>query len=216
MDTGLSMARGNSVTTTYNLGMNAARVTPRDKITVYFTSLYSKNRTNGVTVLGADADRGGIRYDVNFAGPNFAYGSTDLEYDKFQNLNLRGVFGGGLGRHVVKTDRTIFDVFGGGDLDKEFFTNNLSRTSGEVQVGDQLNYKMSKVTQITQSLVFSPNLSDTGAYRMNFDVSAVTAVKKWLGFHITVSDRYLSNPILPGIKKNDFMLTTGLRITFAR
>jgi putative salt-induced outer membrane protein len=216
VDTGLSMARGNSTTTTFSIGMNAVRVTPRDKITTYFTSLYSKNKTGGVTVLGADADRGGIRYDVNFAGRNFAFGSTDLEYDKFQNLDLRGVFGGGIGRHVIKTDTTVLDLFGGGALNKEFFANNVSRTSGEIQLGDQLNHRINRSVQITQSLVFYPNLSEGGEYRMNFDTSMVTALKKWLGFHITVSDRYLSNPILPGIKKNDFLLTTGLRITFAR
>jgi putative salt-induced outer membrane protein len=216
VDTGLSMARGNSTTTTFSVGMNAARVTPRDKITVYFTSLYSKNKTGGVSVLGADADRGGIRYDANIAGRTFAFGSTDLEYDKFQNLDLRAVFGGGLGRHVIKTDDTVLDLFGGATLNKEFFANDLSRTSGEIQMGDQFNHKLNRSVQITQSLVFFPNLSDTGAYRMNFDASAVTTLKRWLGFHITVSDRYLSNPILPGIKKNDFLLTTGLRITFAR
>jgi hypothetical protein len=51
---------------------------------------------------------------------------------------------------------------------------------------------------------------------MNFDVAAVTTLKKWLGWQVTISDRYLSNPIQPGLKKNDFLLTTGFRITFAR
>jgi len=30
---------------------------------------------------------------------------------------------------------------------------------------------------------------------------------------VTVSDRFQSNP-LPGIKKNDLLLTTGIRVTF--
>jgi putative salt-induced outer membrane protein YdiY len=216
VDTGLSMARGNSNSTTFSVGMNAARVTPRDKITAYFTSLYSKNKTRGVTVVGAQADRGGLRYDANFAGRNFAFGSVDLEYDKFQNLDLRGVFGGGAGRHVIKTETTVLDLFGGGALNKEFFSNGVSRTSGEVQLGDLLNYKVNKSFSITQSLVFFPNVSETGEYRMNFDLAAVTTLKRWLGWHVTVSDRYLSNPILAGIKKNDLLLTTGFRISFAK
>jgi putative salt-induced outer membrane protein len=216
VDTGLSLARGNANTTNFTVSANAARATSRDKITVYFTSLYSKNKTNGVTVLGADADRGGIRYDATISHRTFAFGSTDLEYDKFQNLDLRAVFGGGIGQHLVKTDRTVFDLFGGGALDKEFFFNNISRTAGEFQAGDTFAYKLNKTTQITESLVFYPNLSDTGQYRINFDASAVTQVKKWLGFHITLSDRYLSNPPQLGIKKNDFLLTTGIRISFAR
>lgn len=122
----------------------------------------------------------------------------------------------GWGCYVIKTDTAVLDLFGGGALDKEFFTNSLSRTSGEVQMGDLLNVKLNKTTQITQSLVFSPNVSDGGEYRMNFDTAFVVALKRWLGWHVTISDRYLSNPINAGIKKNDFLVTTGLRITFAR
>jgi putative salt-induced outer membrane protein len=216
VDTGLSMARGNSNATTFSVGMNATRATPRDKITTYFTSLYSKTKTGGISVVGAQADRGGIRYDANFAGRNFAFGSVDLEYDKFQDLDLRGVFGGGVGRHLVKTESTILDVFGGGTLNKEFFSNGRSRTSGEIQMGDLFNYKLNRSFQITQTLVFFPNLSDTGEYRLNFDTSAVTTLRRWLGWHLTISDRYLSNPILAGIRKNDFLLTTGFRISFAK
>ena len=216
VDLGLSMARGNASTTTFNMGANAARTTPRDKITVYFTSLYSKNKTDGQTVLGADQDRGGIRYDANFTPRNFAFGSADLEYDRFQELDLRAVFGGGLGRHVVKTDGTVLDLFGGGALNKEFFFNNINRTAGEIQAGNQFSYRFNKTTQLTQSLIFFPNLTYGGEYRINFDTSAVTQLKKWLGFHVTVSDRYLSNPPQVGIKKNDFLLTTGIRISFAR
>jgi len=36
-----------------------------------------------------------------------------------------------------------------------------------------------------------------------------------LGWHLTLSNRYLSNP-LPGTKKNDVLFTTGIRLTFAR
>jgi len=216
LDTGLSEVRGNASSTTFSMAMNASRTTPRDKITVYFTSIYSKNKTNGVRVLGADADRGGIRYDVNLGSRTFAFGAGDFEYDQIQNLDLRAVFGGGLGRHVIKTDTTAFDLFGGGALNKEFFGNNVSRTSGEIQIGDTLAHKVNRSFQLTQSLIFFPNLSEGGEYRMNFDASGVLAIKKWLGFHITLSDRYLSNPIPAILKKNDVLLTTGIRLTFAR
>ena len=50
---------------------------------------------------------------------------------------------------------------------------------------------------------------------MNFDLTAVTAIKKWLGWHITFSDRYVSDPA-PGRLKNDVILSTGFRLSFAR
>jgi hypothetical protein len=38
------------------------------------------------------------------------------------------------------------------------------------------------------------NLSNSGEYRVNFDMSATTALLKWLNWNIALSDRYLSNP----------------------
>lgn len=215
LDTGLSLARGNAETSSFNLGMNAARTTKRDKIGVYVTSLYSKSRTLGKSQLLANAIRGGIRYDFNLSDRSFAFGLTDLEFDEFQKLDLRFAGGGGLGWHAVKTERTLFDLFGGGDLNKEFFSTGLKRTSGEVLVGNELMHKLSNVTSLRERFVFFPNVSELGQHRVTFDVSALASLKKWFGWQITLSDRYLSNP-LPGTKKNDVLLTTGIRLTFAR
>jgi len=214
VETGLSMSRGNSDTTTFNLGMNAARATKRDKISVNFTSLYSKNVINGVSDLAADAIRGGIRYDLNVSKRIFGFGFTTEEYDKFQHLDLRAVFGGGFGDHLIKRDTTTFDVFGGGSLNKEFYTT-LTRSSGEALVGEEFLHKLGKSTILNERLSFYPNMSQTGEYRMTFLGSAVTAINKWLSFHVTFSDVYVSNPP-PQTKKNDALLSTGLRVTFAR
>jgi hypothetical protein len=43
--------------------------------------------------------------------------------------------------------------------------------------------------------------------------AADTKLKKWLSWQITLSDRFHSDP-LPGLKKNDLLLTTGVRVTF--
>jgi len=59
------------------------------------------------------------------------------------------------------------------------------------------------------------NLSNTGAYRVNFDISGVTALRKWFSWQVTISDRYLSNPV-PGRKKNDAIYSTGVRVSFGK
>jgi small nuclear ribonucleoprotein (snRNP)-like protein len=40
-------------------------------------------------------------------------------------------------------------------------------------------------------------------------------LKTWLGWQVTVSDRYISDPPI-GLKGNDFLLSTGLRLTFGK
>ncbi len=214
-DVGLALARGNSETTSFNVGFNAARATSRDKISVYFTSLYASNSTTGTSITTANAKRGGARYDLNLSSKVFAFGTGDLESDEFQRLDLRVVLGGGMGWHAKKTDRVTADFFGGGSLNKEYFFEGLRRTSGEVLLGQEFTYKLSNRSSFNERLVFFPNLSETGQYRMNFDTSLVTLLKTWLGWQLTLSDRYLSNPV-QGAKANDVLLSTGLRLTFGR
>jgi hypothetical protein len=43
----------------------------------------------------------------------------------------------------------------------------------------------------------------------------VTAIKRWLAWQVTASDRYLSNPLL-GRQRNDLLLSTGFRLSFAK
>ena len=215
LDTGLATTQGNAETLTLNVGLSAARATRRDKTSVYLTSLYATNNTTGTSLTTANAIRGGVRYDANVSSRTFGFGFTDLEFDEFQSLDLRFVVGGGLGRHVRKSEKTQFDVFGGGALNKEFFSTGLNRTSGELLFGEELSHKISSITALQQRFVVYPNLSDTGSYRLNWDSSAVTKLSRWLSWQLTLSDRFLSNPVA-GRKKNDVLFTTGLRFTFAR
>ncbi len=212
-DAGLSLTKGNSDTTTINVGMKAARTTSRDKISVYFTSLYAQNHTTGRSITTADTIFGGTRYDFNFSDRVFAFGLTDLEYNKLQNLDLRLVLAGGLGLHARKTERTLLDIFAGGSFNQEFFSTDLKRRSAEVLLGEELTHKVSGATTFTERAVFYPNLTETGEYRFTFDSSVATKLREWLAWQVSLSDHFISNPI-PGIKKNDLLLTTGVRLTF--
>ena len=116
LDTGLSVTRGNSATLTYTLSGKAARVTDRDKISLYTTAIYASDDTTPPSRTTAHAIRGGVRGDLNVSEKLFVFGFTDFEYDQFQHLDLRNVIGGGLGYHVVKKANTQFDVFGGGGV----------------------------------------------------------------------------------------------------
>jgi len=68
---------------------------------------------------------------------------------------------------------------------------------------------------IEQRFAFFSNVSDPGAFRGNFDITAVTAIRRWFSWQLTISDRYLSNPV-PGRKKNDILFSTGVRLSFAK
>ena len=222
LDTGLNLTRGNSDSLTYSLAGKAARVTDRDKIMVYSNAIYTKSTLAGVSSTTAHAIRGGVRGDLNVGEKMFVFGFTDFEYDAFQHLDLRNVVGGGLGYHAIKTARTTFDLFGGGSFEQEYFSPNpptqltsLTRKSGEIVAGEELNTKLNNRMTWSERFTLYPNISNTGEYRYQFDTSAATKLKNWLSWQITFSDRFLSDP-LPGLKKNDLLLSTGVRLTFGK
>ena len=211
---GLALARGNARTETLTNDFNAARATTHDKIGLHFNQIYATALVDGVSNATASAVRGGWAYNRDLNPRIFLTTLNEYEHDRFQSLDLRAVFGGGAGWNAVKTKKTTLSFEAGGDYERENFTT-LTRNSAEVNFGDDLLWKASAVTSVTQAFRIYPNLSDTGQYRMNFDISGVTAIKKWLGWHLTFSDRFVSDP-LPGRLRNDVLLSTGLRVSFAK
>jgi len=223
LDTGLSLTRGNSESTTYTLAGKAARVTAKDKIGVYATAIYAKDNTTPPERTTAHAIRGGVRFDLNLTPKLFVFGLTDFEYDEFQNLDLRNSIGGGLGYYLIKNERIQFDVFGGGTFLQEYFSVPInpavspatSRKSGEIIVGEELAAKIGSKLTLSERFAIYPNLSESGQYRFTFDTTAAIKLKSWLSWQSTFSDYYISNPV-PGKKTNDILLASGLRLQFGK
>jgi putative salt-induced outer membrane protein YdiY len=222
LDTGLSETRGNSALLAFSLAGKAARVAKRNKLSLYSNIVYATDNTTPPSRTTANSIQGGARFDYNLKPRVFVFAIADFAYDQFQHLDLRSVLGGGLGYHVIKTDNTTFDVFAGGDYDREKFSpsppqtlTSTTRNTAEVLAGEELSWKLNNRVSLNERFSAFPNLSDLGQYRFQFDATAATKLKAWLSWQITVSDRYLSNP-LPGLKSNDELLSTGLRLTFGK
>ena len=211
-DVGLALTRGNSNTTNFALGVAMARETLNDKTSLYAASVYNREKTAGFSRTVANTFRFGARYDRNFKPKWFGYGFSDLEHNGLQDLNLRWVIGGGLGYRAIRNERTNLDLLGGLDMNREYFngTDN-DRTSFEAQLGQTLSHRFSSRVTLKEQLYFFPNLSNGGEYRINFDAALVTDISKRIGWQVTLSDHYLSNPP-GGFKQNDLVLTTGLKV----
>jgi putative salt-induced outer membrane protein YdiY len=212
---GLAGTSGNAKTLTFTTGVAAVRVTNTDKTSLYFNAIRASALVNGVNSDTAQAIRGGVSYDHNVSPRLFVNVFNDYEYDRFQNLDLRFVIGGGFGYHVVKTERTTFDLLGGADFNHSTFNTPLTRNSAEFYWGDEYSLKVTSATTLVQSFRMFNDLTDTGTRRVNFDIGAATKLSKWLTWNLSLSDRYLNRPA-PGRKSNDFLYTTGIGVTFAR
>ncbi|MGZ4815585.1 MAG: DUF481 domain-containing protein [Terriglobales bacterium] len=211
VEAGLSAARGNTQTTNLNLGFHAARTTQDDHLTFGMSSLFAESVTTGETITSANAIHGGARYDRNVSNNAFTFALTNFDSDQLQDLDLRAVVGGGLGLRVAQTEKASFNIFTGGSMNDEFFSTQPDRRSGELLTGQELNLKFSQRAGISQHLMFFPNLTDRGEYRIAFDSTATLKFNSWLGWQSTLSNTYMTNPV-PGARNNDLLLTTGIRV----
>jgi len=230
-DLGLSVTRGNSSTSALTIAGKAVRAVPKNKLSAYYTQVYAKDSRESPALTTANAIHAGLRDEFNLSSRVFVFGFTDFDSDVLQNLDLRNDLGGGFGYHLVKSKNTQFDVFGGGSFNQEYFSAYTtanpapppatvdvpaeSRHSAEIVLGESLGTKLGPRTVVTEQLSFFPNLSSTGEYRVTLDATATTKIKSWLGWQVTLSDRYITDPPL-GLKGNDLLLSTGLRLTFGR
>ena len=224
---GFSVARGNSETENLALAFNADHPTEHDKITLYATSINSTNNLATPSTV-ANLTTGGIRYDRDLNPRLFAFAGADYSANALQFLDLRQVYGGGLGFHVIKNDNTVFDILGGLNYTHETYSNGTLVAPGPPPIfvsygvtnrfvalttGEEWDQKIGKSTALTETAGFFPNLQQTGEYRFTFTAGTVTKLNKWLGWQNQFGDIYVSNPPI-ATKKNDVIFTTGLNITF--
>ena len=230
-DLGLALTRGNSSTASFTVDGLAVRETPRDKLTVYANSIYANNDTSVPSTTTANLFQAGIRGDLNLGPKMFVFALADFQTNQLQHLDLRQTYGGGVGYHVIKTDKTTFDVFGGFSYDRDSFGTYtivnptpppplatyaaFQQNSAEALVGEEFDSQISKRTMVKELFSFYPNLSHTGQYRLQFDSSVAMQMKTWLSWQTTFSDRYISYPPV-GLKGNDLVLSTGFRVVWGK
>jgi putative salt-induced outer membrane protein YdiY len=225
LNVGFSLARGNNQTENLNLALNAVHPTLNDKITLYSTSVYSKNDAPGATPsVIANLITGGIRYDRNLSPRTFVFVGADFMADALQGLNLRSVFSAGLGFHAIKSANTTLDLLAGGNYSRSSFVEYstatppvrsiITQSIEGLTLGEELNHVWSKSTTLTQRLFFYPGLNDTSNYRGEFDLGTVTKIGKHFGWQNQFTDLY-AHPVPAGKHQNDVIFSTGLNFSFA-
>ncbi len=225
VNAGFSFTGGNSETTNLAIGFLAARQSLKSKLGMYANTVYATSTTlvtnpfppptnTSVRSTTANTEAGGIRYDHDLNPKTFAFAAADFFADALQSLNLRSVFGGGLGYHAIKNDSTTLDFLGGVNYTRESYTT-LQRNLIALTLGEELMHKLGKSTVLNQKLYFFPDLNSAGDFRGTFDFASVTKISKRFGWQNSFADVYVTNPPA-GKKQNDVILTTGLNLAFGQ
>lgn len=229
VNVGFSVARGNSELENLSLALTAVHPTLNDQISLYANTLDTTNDLVTPSTV-ADLIQAGVRYDRNIDPRIFAFVGADFQSNALQDLDLRGVYGGGFGYHAIKSAATTFDVLGGLNYTHETYSDGplvtppttpptyqsygITNKFVALTLGENLTTKAGASTVVNESFFFYPDLQDSSDYRGTFSLGTVTKMSRWLGWQNQFSDIYVSDPPV-GTKDNDLVFTTGLNISFS-
>lgn len=219
---GFALARGNSDTTNLAVGLNAGRKTNSSQLKAYFSSVYSTTGAIAGGTVTADEILGGIRFDRDLTSKLFVFVGADFLHDALQSLDLQQIYSAGLGWHAIKRPGTTLDVLAGANYTRDSYSGatvvspstSVSQNFPALTLGEDFTKKIGSTSSVTEDFTYYPDLSDTSQYRFAADAGWTTQIKKWLGWQITFSDRYISNPPILGTKNNDMVFSTGLKFSF--
>jgi putative salt-induced outer membrane protein YdiY len=220
---GFALTHGNSETKNLNLAFNADRKTLHDDTIAYMNTVYATNDAPGAfPSVTANTIQAGARYAHDLKKPLFAFGTADFQTDQLQTLDLRSVFGGGLGVHVISTANTTLDLIAGLNYTREKYGSGgltpgtgFTRNFPALIIGEEFMHRIGDSTVLTEKAYVFPNLDPVGDYRVTLNVGSTTKLSKWLAWQNAFGDIYVTNP--PSAKKRtDLLLTTGLNLTFMR
>jgi hypothetical protein len=225
VNAGFALARGNAETTNLNFGVTSDRKTLNDDIAGTVSMVYSDNNGAGGGVT-ANEVLGDAKYDRNvYDNTIFWFVDGNFTHNALQGLNLQSIYTGGLGWHAIHSPKTTFDILAGINYTRQSYgavegsttpTPSVDRNLVGATVGEDFKHAFGSSTTVSEDFTFYPDLSNTGSYNFAFDGAVSTKVSKWLGWQMTLSDRYVSNAPIANTKPNDVVFSTGLTASFGK
>jgi putative salt-induced outer membrane protein YdiY len=207
---GVKLERGNSDSSDFHFEAKAAREAPRDKLE--FRLLVDYEETDGK----ADTNNvfSSTKLKVFQSERRYFFGTTSLEYDEFEDLDLRAQAFVGPGYYFIKKKKT--DLFGeiGGGIVGEFIDDEDETVEGNAYLHIGWRQKIFENSEFIQDITLLPDLSDVGDYRVRSETTLRTPVGERWALKLTILDDYDSNPEGKDIDKNDVTFVSGLEYSF--
>ncbi len=212
MDVGFSFTRANRAIQ-WTLGSEVNSRTEERQIRVTLSSLLNDREDLDSTtrnVLGLDFTR-------FFSDRWLASVLAQFTQNEELALALRSILGGGVGRHLIQTNRSALTVRDGAVFTRERFTGpdpgrSNAETMGEVQF--ELFSFGDLETDITTTLRVFPTLSDWGRLRVDLESRIRHELFKDFFWSVSLFDNFDSDPALEAAERNDFGITTSVGWSF--
>ena len=185
---------------------DAKRKTAEDLLHFYLQALYGEENDN----RSQNEYIGGTRYRNDITHRWYWYARSELEYDEFEDLDLRATVTGGTGYFWIKKPEHELATSIGAGYRHETYSDDRSEDSAILDLGLDYRLDIADWAQFTHSTVYSPDVEEFNDYRITADTALVFPFKddrwKW---KMGIRNEYNSNP-QPGLDRLDNTYYTSL------
>ena len=212
VDLGFSFMRANRALQ-WTLGSEVSLRTQKRRVRATLTSNLNSRQdleTTTRNVLGLDFTR-------FFTNQWLLTALAQFTQNQELDLDLRTLIGGGVGRHLIQSNRSSLTATGGMVLSREKFAGaDPGRTNAEAFGTMQLEIFSftGAETDVSTTFTVFPNLSEWGRVRMDMESRFRTKFFKDFTWTASLFDNFDSDPASEGGERNDFGVTTSLGWSF--
>lgn len=172
-EAGLTYQQGNTEQFVARGRVQLDRKTDQDLFTVYLLGEYAEqNKTQT-----AGEVRGGSIYEYNITERVFWYLRGELEYDEFENLELRAQALTGLGYYFIKKEHHELKGRAGIGIIHETFFDGFDRTDFQAEVGLDYRIDLGEWGQFVSSNTWYPTFESLRDYRLVSDNAYLIPLK---------------------------------------
>jgi hypothetical protein len=219
---GATVVQATQNTLTLNSGVSLVRVepivgwlNPRNRTLLGFQSSYGKITQPGTPTEKTAIYHAGAERDEYFSPRFFGLAQVAFDHNFSQSLDLQQIYGGGVGRTILKQPKQTLDLKGTVQYERQSFIN-ATPGSDKSLIGSTFaaNYvrKLPKGMTFNQQVSYIPAWNDLHAYSAGESNTLLLPVYKRLSFSVGTVDSYLNDPAVtvPPTKGDSFQFNMGV------
>lgn len=206
---GLSLNRGSENSTQASFSGDATRAMRDSRL--IGRALLIRNSSEGER--SSDLANLEARGERNFGDEMFGFGDVMIERDLKNDLRLRQSFGAGFGRRIYQQKDLALNAYVGASYAVANFYEANDGRGFEPLLGQDVSYRLSDTSALSQRFVVFPNTVGPGGIRTAFQADITTRIADRFGLQLAVLHKYREH-IPAGDAHHDLVLFTGLTSSF--
>jgi putative salt-induced outer membrane protein len=211
---GLSLARGNSRTTSFSLAFSAAGPVNRAATLIWSNKgLYLFGESDGTT--STENLLLSSRLDWKHSDRFFTFLEVQGIRDRFKNYASRILPAVGAGYRLIAGEAVTLGIDAGlTHVFTRYYDSGLGEGETGLKIGERLVWKIGGASEFNEVAELVPVFASASRYYLRLEASLTAPLDGHWAVKLTVIDAYDSRPVGPGVVRNDLAFIASLSRSF--